>query len=171
MVLNGTFTQDDIDTNRITYEHDGSETTVDAFNFSLADGGGKRGDRGDGNLQSDDYASERCAGDFDQRRSDAQPGRQRNDRHGATQRKRSDDSGADLTYTVTALPSNGSVKKNGTALNLNETFTQADIDANNITYEHDGSSTTSDAFNFSLADGGEDGATAATEPSPSPSTT
>ena len=41
------------------------------------------------------------------------------------------------------------------------TFTQADLDAGNVTYDHDDSETTSDSFGFSLADGGEDGATAA----------
>ena len=45
------------------------------------------------------------------------------------------------------------------ALGLGNTFTQADIDAGNVTYDHDDSETTSDAFGFSLADGGEDGST------------
>ncbi|MDO6424424.1 tandem-95 repeat protein [Saccharophagus degradans] len=34
----GTFTQDDIANNRLTYDHDGGETTSDSFTFSLADG-------------------------------------------------------------------------------------------------------------------------------------
>ena len=32
------FTQEDIDLNRITYSHNGSETTADSFNFRLSDG-------------------------------------------------------------------------------------------------------------------------------------
>ncbi|WP_067223306.1 DUF4347 domain-containing protein [Marinomonas gallaica] len=39
LALNDTFTQGDIDNNRIKYLHDGSETTSDSFGFSLADGG------------------------------------------------------------------------------------------------------------------------------------
>lgn len=35
-----TFTQDDIDNNRLTYTHDGGETTADAFTFTVADGAG-----------------------------------------------------------------------------------------------------------------------------------
>ena len=68
-----------------------------------------------------------------------------------------DDNGAGLTYTITALPGNGSILLNGAPLSLNGTFTQADIDNNLISYSHDGSNTSSDSFGFSLADGGENG--------------
>ncbi len=34
-----TFTQDDIDNNRLTYDHDGGQTSSDSFAFDLADGG------------------------------------------------------------------------------------------------------------------------------------
>ena len=73
-----------------------------------------------------------------------------------------DDAGAGLTFTVTSVTGNGTLRNNGTALGLNDTFTQADIDAGLITYDHDDSETTTDSFDFSLADGGEDGATPAT---------
>ncbi|PAY19121.1 hypothetical protein CKO51_12185, partial [Rhodopirellula sp. SM50] len=74
-----------------------------------------------------------------------------------------DDSGAGLTYTITDVTDNGTLYLAGFgALGLNDTFTQADIDAGDVTYDHDGSETSSDAFSFSLADGGEDGATPAT---------
>ncbi|WP_020588981.1 DUF4347 domain-containing protein [Desulfobacter curvatus] len=72
-----------------------------------------------------------------------------------------DDSGAGLTYTVTSIVTNGTLSLNGTALVNNDAFTQADIDAGLVTYDHDGN-TTSDSFAFSLADGGEDGTAAAT---------
>ncbi|MCP4425025.1 MAG: tandem-95 repeat protein [Chloroflexi bacterium] len=38
--LNGEFTQDDIDNNRLSYVHDGSETTSDDFTFAVEDGAG-----------------------------------------------------------------------------------------------------------------------------------
>lgn len=78
-----------------------------------------------------------------------------------------DDSGTGLTYTVTTLPSNGTlfVDANnndtldaGEARSVNGTFTQQDIDNGNLMYTHNSSDTTSDSFVFTLADGGEDSA-------------
>ncbi|RXQ96090.1 T9SS type A sorting domain-containing protein [Ancylomarina salipaludis] len=62
-----------------------------------------------------------------------------------------DDSG--LIFTITTNTSNGAVKRSGTILNLNETFTQADLVAGIITYTHDDSNTTSDSFVFKVSDG------------------
>ncbi len=73
-----------------------------------------------------------------------------------------DDAGTGLTYTVTAIPTNGTLRLSGTALGLNDTFTQDYIDTNRLTYDHNGSETTTDSFSFSLADGGENGAVPAT---------
>ena len=36
---------------------------------------------------------------------------------------------------------------------MSDTFTQADIDAGNVTYDHDGSETISDSFDFNVDDG------------------
>ena len=69
-----------------------------------------------------------------------------------------DDDSSGLTYTITALPLNGTIYRAGfVALALNDTFTQTDVDSGNVTYDHDGSETAGDSFGFSLADGGEDG--------------
>ncbi len=74
-----------------------------------------------------------------------------------------DDSGTGLIYTITNVTDNGTMYLSGFgALGLNDTFTQADIDAGDVTYDHDDSETSTDAFSFSLADGGEDGSTPAT---------
>ncbi len=70
-----------------------------------------------------------------------------------------DDSGSGSIYTVTTVPANGTLYRNAVALANNDSFTQADIDAGLVTYDHDGSETLSDGFTFTLADGGEDGAT------------
>jgi hypothetical protein len=64
-----------------------------------------------------------------------------------------DHTAAQLVYTIDTLPVNGILRLNGTALALNDTFTQADIDAGNVSYDHDGSQTVADAFDFTVDDG------------------
>lgn len=63
------------------------------------------------------------------------------------------DTGDTLTYTVTALPNNGTLKVDGVALGVNGTFTQAQIAAGKVSYSHDGSETTTDSFTFTVSDG------------------
>ena len=58
---------------------------------------------------------------------------------------------AQLTYTVTSGPTNGTLRKNG--LPVTAPFTQADINGGLISYLHDGSETTSDSFGFEVFDG------------------
>lgn len=70
-----------------------------------------------------------------------------------------DDDGADLFYRLDTDVTNGTLRRLGVALVSGNTFTQEDIDLSRITYDHDGSSTTADSFDFSLNDGGEDGTT------------
>ena len=70
-----------------------------------------------------------------------------------------DDSGFGVVYTVTSGPSSGTLRLSGSSTTA---FTQADIDAGRVTYQHDGSNVTADSFAFSLADGGEDGVQPAT---------
>jgi Ca2+-binding RTX toxin-like protein len=81
-----------------------------------------------------------------------------------------DDIDAGLEYTVTAAPSHGTLwldadgdgtYDSGEELGMESTFTQSDIDAEDLCYTHDGSQSTTDGFDFTLADGGEDGVSAA----------
>ncbi|MCS6970271.1 MAG: choice-of-anchor I family protein [Planctomycetes bacterium] len=59
-----------------------------------------------------------------------------------------------LIYTITAAPSKGTLRKEGSAIGVNATFTQADIDAGRITYQHAaGEQDAMDAVTLSLTDG------------------
>ncbi len=64
-----------------------------------------------------------------------------------------DNTDSQLVYTIDSVTTNGTLRLSGTALGLNDTFTQADIDAGNVTYDHDGSQTNSDSFDFTVDDG------------------
>ncbi|MCP9785970.1 cadherin-like domain-containing protein, partial [Cyanobium sp. N5-Cardenillas] len=68
----------------------------------------------------------------------------------------SDNSPLQRQFRITSLPSNGRLFLNGRALGLDSVFTQADLDNNLITYLHDGTETSSDAFSFTVSDGGGD---------------
>ena len=161
--VSDTFTQADIDAGIVTYDHDGSETTTDSFDFSLADGGEDGATPAPGtfnftvNPVNDSPIVATNAG------MTAAEGSTGNVLTTAMLNEGDpDDAGAGLIYTITGATGNGTLRLLGTALNVSDTFTQADIDAGNVTYDHDGSETTTDSFDFSLADGGEDGSTPAT---------
>ena len=64
----------------------------------------------------------------------------------------SSSSATSITYTVKTKTGNGILRLNGSALSKNDAFTQASISSNLLTYDHDGSETTSDSFTFSVAD-------------------
>ena len=58
-----------------------------------------------------------------------------------------------LVFTLGTAPANGTLFLSGNPLTSGGTFTQANINANNLTYTHNGSETTSDSFTFTLTDG------------------
>jgi hypothetical protein len=64
-----------------------------------------------------------------------------------------DNSPAQLLYTLSSAPANGTLRLNGVALGAGATFSQADVDAGRLSYDHDGTETLSDAFGFSVDDG------------------
>ena len=63
-----------------------------------------------------------------------------------------DDDDATLLFTMTTNVSNGALKKSGSTVNQDGTFTQADLTAGNMTYVHDGTNTDSDSFIFKVSD-------------------
>ena len=64
-----------------------------------------------------------------------------------------DNTAAELSYTLTSVPANGTMFLSGLALGLGDSFTQADVYGGLVTYDHDGSETTSDGFGFDVTYG------------------
>ncbi|NCS06775.1 MAG: hypothetical protein GPJ07_09250, partial [Microcystis aeruginosa G13-07] len=64
-----------------------------------------------------------------------------------------DNTADQLTFTISTIPTNGNLQRNGVTLAVNNTFTQADINAGLLSYIHNGGETTSDSFSFTVADG------------------
>ena len=58
----------------------------------------------------------------------------------------------ELTYRLVNLPNRGEVRLNGVVLDAGGTFTQADVNAGDVVYVHDGSRFGSDPFSFTVDD-------------------
>jgi uncharacterized repeat protein (TIGR01451 family) len=147
----GTFTQDDIDNNRITYTHDGTETpAADSFTFTVTDGTDTLSSatfnititpQDDAPVLANNNALTVVPGDT---------GTINNSKLSYTD---ADTATSALVYTVTAIPAHGQLKSTGTPLNNGDTFTQDDINSGNITYTHNGGVDATDSFNFDISDG------------------
>ncbi|MBD1996571.1 tandem-95 repeat protein [Leptolyngbya sp. FACHB-541] len=66
----------------------------------------------------------------------------------------SDNTTVQRQYRITDATDNGTLFRNGQALSVGSVFTQADLDNNRITYTHNGSENYTDAFKFTVSDGG-----------------
>jgi hypothetical protein len=139
-----TFTQDDLNNNRVTYQNDGGPATADGFTFTVSDGV----------LTT---ASATFALTVNQPPAvTTNTGLTVN--QGATvpivqadlEATDPDNSPAELTYTVSAGPGHGAILLGG---NPASTFTQADINAGSVSYANDGASAAADSFTFTVSDG------------------
>jgi len=156
----GTFTQADIDSGYLTYLHDGSETTVDSFTFTVSDGDG-------GSIDSTTFAitvnpvndPPVIAVNIGLKVAEAATGAVQNSQLKATD---PDHTAAQLTFILSSIPINGTmwldldnsgaVDGGESALAVSGTFTQANIESGYLSYTHDGSETTSDQFTFTVTD-------------------
>lgn len=142
-----TFTQLDIDQGRLWYRHDSSDTTTDSFFFSVDDGfGAASSDRFDIVVSNQEEQLINNATLFV-------------DEGGASLITSQmllatdpDDTTAELTYTVTSGPANGTLRllPSGTSVT---SFTQEQIDNGLIGYQHGGNELPTDSFTFQLDDG------------------
>ena len=150
--VGGTFTQDDINSGRVSYAHDDSETIADAFGFSVSDGDG-------GSVTGQSFAFTITPVDDTPPVQVANTGLAVNEGASATiidlqlDYNDAQEPPASVTYTITTAVAIGTLLLNGVARGLGSTFTQDDIDNSRLTYTHDGSETTATSFGFSVTDG------------------
>ena len=150
LALGASFTQADINAGLLSYQHDGGETTSDGFDFTLSDGAGgsappdsfvisvtpvndnpfvaiNLGLTIDSGTAAPITMTELLIGD-------------------------PDNTADQLTFTMTGAPVNGSLQFNGTPLSLGANFTQADINAGVLSYQHAGITLDPDSFSFTVID-------------------
>lgn len=63
-----------------------------------------------------------------------------------------DNPDGEVEFTLTSTPNSGTLRKPGSRLTKEDTFTLADLKNDRVTYEHDGSSTKQDEFRFTVTD-------------------
>ena len=146
------FTQDDIDNNRVTFEHDGGEGASAGFDYALADG-----------LEDDVTAitgtfaitvnAVNDAPDLTNNGVTLNEGASATITTAALTATDPDNTNTELVYTVSVIPANGELRLNGTAMEAGETFTQDDLATNRVSYVHAGGENTADSFTFILTDG------------------
>ena len=69
---------------------------------------------------------------------------------------------ANLTYTLSSVPTYGNLEDNGTVLDTGDTFTQADIDNGQLTFVNTGTTAATDSFGFTVMDNNRNSTPAAT---------
>ena len=145
------FSQADLDFGRLIYVHNGLENTSDLFRFSVSDG----------------LSSSLGATDFSITILPVNDLPEQTINLGvlliegetividSTLLKGVDsDHGADdLTYTINERVNHGQLFVGTISLGVGDSFSQGDVDANLVSYQHDGSDTLSDLFKFQLSDG------------------
>ncbi len=151
LAVGSSFTQDDIDNNRLTYSHAGSETLADSFRVAVTDGVG--------GSWPETLVSITITPVNDAPTLSLNTGVSLNEGASVTLGNNRllvsdvDNTAAQIRYTLTQLPGNGLLKLGGVALNLNDTVTQANVDNSLLTYLHNGSETVADLFQFTVDDG------------------
>jgi hypothetical protein len=153
-----TFTQDDINNGRLVYQHDGTESLLDGFVFSVADSSG--GVAGSGSTAFFEITITPVNDPpVISMLNPLEVGRGSevvitNQFLAVTD---AESSANEITFTLDPdhnidNPSAGTLKLNGTSLSDGQTFTQADINNGLLSYANNGSASTSDFFPFSAAD-------------------
>ena len=150
-----TFTQWDVTNSRLTYEHGGAENSPETIDLTLRDADLASVDFGlTINVALANDAPIVANGGLTV--AEGNPDSPVWNLLDAGDLSASDEETVDdrtLTFTVDTTVANGTLRVGSTVLGDGDSFTQANLEDNQVTYEHDGEETTSDEFEFTVTDG------------------
>jgi hypothetical protein len=152
-VTQATFTQEDVDNNRVTFVHDGSDTLNAGFDISLADGleHGTTTDTGTFNIIVDPVNDDTVI--TANNTITLAEGSLSTITTTHLNMSDSDNSPHDVIVNVTGVASNGFVARASAPTVAITSFTLAEIQNGDIQYVHGGSEVASDTFDFTVTDG------------------
>lgn len=150
------FTAAQVAAGQVRYLHDGTETTADSITVTLDDNSGAPNATATAVLNigvvpvnDDPVIVKNDALELDEGASAAITFA------GHLQGEDPDNDDVQLQFRLTSMPQFGTLWLNGAeALGVGSKFTQQNLRDGLISYQHDGSESTSDSFNFTLSDGG-----------------
>lgn len=152
-VNQNTFTQDDINNNRVTFVHNGGETSTASFDISVIDGG------------ENSAAADTATFNMNVTPVNDAPTLTTNVSTTVNEGEfvtlttsnlnvtDTDNIANNLTFNIAPAPSNGFVALSSAPATPVTSFTLADIQNGDVRYVHNGGETTSDGFDFTVTDG------------------
>jgi len=148
LAANGTFTQNDIDNNHVSYTHDGSEdTTSDSFTFEVA------GITGQYTFNISIIPVDDPSVVAVNTSLTLDEGAAKTITKTILNATDVDSEPDEITYTLVTQPIEGNLSLLGVPLTDGSTFTQEDINENRLSYIHSGNPETSDVFTFQVGSG------------------
>ncbi len=145
------FTQEDIDTNRVVYVHDDSNTTADSFTFTFGDGAS--GPQGPATFTITVIPVDDDAPSLAVNTGSTTSGGTADTITSTELRYDDAQLPANVTYTITGGLADGHLELASAPGVSLTSFSQADIDAGEVVYVRDNPDSTSDGFDFSVDDG------------------
>jgi hypothetical protein len=150
IALNGTFTQADINANRVSYIQNGSESTTDNFVFGVSDGAIALPDS---TFNINIIPVNDPPGQSLNLGVSVNEGEVVGIDGGLLQFTDNDNLPTEVVYTLTSSPTTGTLRLGGSDLTAGSTFTQDDLNIGLLSYEQNGAESTNDSFNFRVSDG------------------
>ncbi len=150
--ISDTFTQEDVNSNLLTYTHDGGGSAADSFDFTVNDRVTTSAIN-TFNISVDNTYVDTPPVITTNAGIDAIVGTASTVTTAMLETTDVDTPDVNLIYTLTTDTVNGILRLNGTNLDAGDNFTQADIDNNLLTYTHGGGAILTDSFDFTLSDG------------------